>query len=76
MKNVIRIILRVGICILFFISFLFGLNVTVTVLGYQPILWINSLLRLPMHDLGIVLLISCFLLFLVVWALQSWLNKK
>lgn len=72
MKKVIRIIFRAIICIFLLITFLFLLKVAFPGLSYQPIPWINFLLKLPTKDLIISIYMGWILVSLIAWAFSNW----
>jgi len=73
MEKVIRIILWTVICILLLMTSLFVFNFILTTVGYhQSFPWVNSLLRLPIKDFGIVIFMGWILIGLIVGAFPEW----
>jgi len=73
MEKVIRIILWTVICILLLMTSLFVFNSILTAVGYhQSSPWVNSLLRLPIKDFGIVIFMGWILIGLIVGAFPEW----
>jgi len=63
-----KIILKAIVLFVLFVSVLVILNVMLTEIGYESILWKDFMLKISTHNSQIVVFVAWLLVLLIIWA--------